>query len=77
MTILVISCHDAEVEIKTKIHSLSLLGGEDKNNNHYADIMEYSEVEEEWTRVGELSLARSYHGAAVVDFDQFKTHCQQ
>ena len=70
------------VRVVTLNNRILLFGGEDKQDEQfygqvYADILEYSEMEGRWSRVGEMSRARVYHGAAVVDFDQFKTHCQQ
>ena len=56
-----------------------LLGGKNKDFKNYAEILEYSDSEggeEKWTRVGEMSKARSYHAVSVVDFVSFKDHCQ-
>ena len=49
----------------------------DDDRKDYADIYEYSDTEgeEKWTKVGEMSKARSYHAISVVDFVNFKD-CQ-
>ena len=63
----------------TIIISFYLKGGKDKDVwTYYADILEYSdsEAEEKWTRVGEMSKARYFHAVSVVDFVDFKYHCQ-
>ena len=53
------------------------VGGED-NMNYYADILEYSdsEVEEKWTKIGEMSKKRAYHAVSIIDFEKFKGYCQ-
>ena len=40
--------------------------------------MEYSDLEgeEKWTIVAKMTQARYSHGASVVDFEEFKNHCQ-
>ena len=43
----------------------------------YADILEYSEVEEGWTRIGQLSTSKSSHAVSIVDYDNFKDHCRE
>ena len=43
--------------------------------NKYADILEYSDSEN-WTRVGEMSVARIGVAVSVVSFDDYKKHCQ-
>ena len=56
-----------------------LKGGLDKDKKtDYADILEYSdsEGEEKWTRVGKMTQARWYHAVSVIDFVNFKEHCQ-
>ena len=59
------------------LHILHFQGGQDKDYNYYADILEYSEEGEgKWTTVGEMSQARNSHGGAIVAFDHFKTYCQ-
>ena len=62
----------------TIIIRLYLQGGMDEDRKDYADIYEYSDTEgeEKWTKVGEMSKARSYHAISVVDFVNFKDHCQ-
>ena len=62
----------------TIIIRLYLQGGMDEDRKDYADIYEYSDTEgeEKWTKVGEMSKARSYHVISVVDFLNFKDHCQ-
>ena len=58
--------------------NLYLLGGRDKDRKNHADILEYSDSEEEkWTRVGEMYKARRYHAVSVVDFVNFKDHCEK
>ena len=42
----------------------------------YADILQFSEGEEMWTRVGEMSLSRSNHAVTTVNFNDFKKYCQ-
>ena len=42
----------------------------------YADILEYSESEEGWTTIGQISTERSSHAVSIVDFDNFKDYCQ-
>ena len=58
------------------IINLYLSGG--SGNFRDADILEFSDSlgEEKWTRVGEMSKTRSQHGVSVVDFGNFKDHCQ-
>ena len=51
-------------------------GGEDSDWNTYARILEYSEGEEKWTRVGEMSKKRKAHSISIIDFDNFKSYCQ-
>ena len=53
-------------------------GGRDKKDHYYADILEYSDSkgEEKWTKVGEMSKASGFQGVSVVDFVNFKNHCQ-
>ena len=53
-------------------------GGSDNDHIDYADIMEYSdsEVEEKWTKVGEMSQSRAASGVSIVNFDEYKTYCQ-
>ena len=43
-------------------------------NDHLAEILEYSEGE--WISVGEMSKKRSYHAVSIIDFDNFRDHCQ-
>ena len=43
----------------------------------YADILEYSEVEEGWTRIGQMSTSKSSHAVSIVDYDNFKDHCRE
>ena len=61
----------------TIITSCIYLGGGGYRTD-YADILEYSdsEGEEKWTRVGIMSAKRIAHGVSVVDFVNFKDHCQ-
>merc|ERR1719468_1223352 len=40
-------------------------GGRDKNQNNYADILEYSEEEEKWTRAGEMSEKTSFQAVSI------------
>ena len=62
----------------TIITDLYLLSGGEDERIYYADILDFSdsEGEEKWTRVGEMSKARGDHGVSVVDFVDFKDHCQ-
>ena len=39
----------------------------------YADILEYSEVEEGWTRIGQMSTSKSSHAVSIVDYDSMTT----
>ena len=56
------------------LHILHFQGGQDKDYNKYADILEYSEEGEgKWTTVGEMSQARNSHGGAIVNFLDEKT----
>ena len=55
--------------------SLSLQGGYELEGVH-ADILEYSEEEGKWTRVGKLAKQRYYHAVSTVDFDKFQDYCQ-
>ena len=43
----------------------------------YADILEYSEVEEGWTRIAQMSTSKSSHAVSIVDYDNFKDHCRE
>ena len=63
----------------TIIINLYLLGGEDRRDKFYADILEYSDSEGEekkWTKIGEMSQARADTSVSVVSFDEYKNHCQ-
>lgn len=51
-------------------------GGEDTDRNEYADILEYSDEEGKWTRVGEMSEKRNFHAVSIIDFNKFKDYCQ-
>ena len=42
----------------------------------YADILEYSEGNGKWTRVGEMSGKRSFHAVSIVEYANFKDYCQ-
>ena len=52
------------------------LGVRDKEEKGYADILEYIDSEENWTKVGEMSKARIAHAVSVVNFVNFKDNCQ-
>ena len=58
------------------INSLYSKGGADKDTNHYADILDYSDMEGKWTRVRKMSEKRNFPAASIVEFDEFKDHCQ-
>ena len=50
-------------------------GGRDKNQNNYADILEYSEEEEKWTRVGEMSEKTSFQAVSIAEYSNFQKYC--
>ena len=41
-----------------------------------ADIFEFSEGDEKWTKVGEISQSRASFAVSIVDFNDYKNHCQ-
>ena len=49
---------------------------DDNDYEDHADILEYSESEEGWTTIGQMSTARSQHAVSIVDYDNFKDYCQ-
>ena len=57
------------------INCLYSQGGRDEDGITHADIYEFSGSEEKWTRVGEMTDVRMYHAVSVVDFVNFKDHC--
>ena len=58
------------------IHSSGGGGSSQNMRTDYSDILEYSEVEEKWTRVGEMSQPRVFGAVSVVNFDEYKKYCQ-
>ena len=48
-------------------------GGYDGNND-VDQILEYNASNDEWTLIGQMKKARSYHGVSIIDFDE--TDCQ-
>ena len=42
----------------------------------YADILEFSDSEEKWTKVGEMAKPRAAAAVSLVDLDDFRYHCQ-
>ena len=57
------------------IHSSGGGGSSQNMRTDYSDILEYSEVEEKWKRVGEMSKHRSSGAVSVVNFDEYKEYC--
>ena len=57
---------------------LSHLSGGQNDEGAYADILEFSDSEEEekWTKVGEMSRSWDDAGVSVVSFDKYKKYCQ-
>ena len=60
----------------TIVINLYLSGGADNDYKYNADILEYSDSEEKWTRLGELSKFKGFNVVSIVDFVHFKDHCQ-
>ena len=52
------------------IHSSGGGGSSQNMRTDYSDILEYSEVEEKWSRVGEMSHPRSLSAISIVNFDE-------
>ena len=42
---------------------------------YIADILEFSDSEEKWTKVGEMAKSRQDHAVSIVDFEDLKNYC--
>ena len=57
----------------TITEELNSKGGVDNRDfKEYADILEFSDSEGKWTRVGEMAQPRAAAAVSIVDFDEFK-----
>ena len=39
------------------------------------NILEYNQIEEEWTEIGAMKEARANHGVAIVNYSDYEKYC--